>query len=145
VNSTASWYSPRSSVPFSTRTTNGTVTPRSVVVVATSPGGLAGSYDWNCPVAEDLYMYVYFVGALHCASRGGPNPAATVPHTHGCTCAPANTGPPTGWFVIVIRVLDPSGRRALSTFGPAARPVTSPSKRPSGRRANAEVTSRRPT
>src|SRR4051812_3796201 len=41
--SAATAYSARSITPLSTRTTNGTMRPSSVVVVATSAGGLAGS------------------------------------------------------------------------------------------------------
>ena len=36
---------------------NGTVSPVWVVVVATSDGGLSGSYSLNWPVVDDLYEY----------------------------------------------------------------------------------------
>src|SRR5207253_579956 len=48
-------YALRSMVPLSMRTTYGTVLPWSVVVVATSAGGLFGSYAAHCPVTEDMY------------------------------------------------------------------------------------------
>ena len=51
---TAMRYSSRSSAPVSWRTMNGTVLPLSVCVVATSLGGLSGSYDLRSPPLVDL-------------------------------------------------------------------------------------------
>src|SRR3954466_14587296 len=92
---------------------------------------------------------------LHWASRGGPSPTGTtvgdvpllaggfcVLHTHGCTCGPANTGPPMGWLVIVRRARRPSGRAAVISLGPLASPVTSPVRRPPPASEKAAVTSR---
>src|SRR4051794_16434754 len=98
----------------------GAVTPWSVVVVATSDGGLFGSYAENCPVTDDLYSYWYVVGALHCGSLD------PFWHTHGWTCGPVNTGPPIGWLAMVTCALAP-GAVARRTLGPLARPVTRPS------------------
>ena len=66
---------------------------------------------------------------MHWASRGGPRPTGTtvglvpllaggdwVLHTHGWTCLPENTGPPIGWFVIVMRAPRPSESLAVSLF-----------------------------
>ena len=48
-------YALRSIVPLSMRTTYGTVLPWSVVVLATSAGGLFGSYAAHWPVTDDMY------------------------------------------------------------------------------------------
>src|SRR3954452_246501 len=113
---------------------NGTVLPWSVVVVATSAGGLFGSYGWR-PPAVDMYWNSYVGGWLHCASM------AVGWHFHGCTCGPEKTGPPFGWLVIVTAAPRPEGSSACSSLRPSASPVTSPSKRPLSRTANALVTS----
>ena len=60
---------------------------------------------------------------------------------HGWTCAPANTGPPIGWFVIVIRAPRPSSSVAVTTLGP----FSSPSISPTPSLPNLPVTSRSPT
>ena len=39
-------------------------------------------------------------GPSHLASVGAGNPL-TGRQSHGCTCGPANTGPPFGWLVTV--------------------------------------------
>lgn len=72
-------------------------------------------------------------------SVGGPSPAFPVVHTHGVRCGPENTGPSTGWFVIVRRAPAPPSKRATRSFAPAARPVTSPMYRPFGRTAKLDV------
>jgi hypothetical protein len=61
---------------------------------------------------------------------------------YGCVCGPAINGPPIAWFVIVIEAPLPSAVFAVSTLGPLARLVTSPSNLPFARTANNEVTSR---
>ena len=69
---------------------------------------------------------------------------------HGCSCAPEKIGPPREWLVMVSRAdVLPGGRfdvgagstTACTSFGPSASPVSRPEKRPSGRTANALVTS----
>src|SRR5438105_506111 len=116
---------------------NGTFAPVWVVVVATSGGGFCGSYGLNPPVV-DMYSYEYVVGALHCGSL------EPFWHTHGCTCGPANSGPPIGWLTSCVVAAGWPGRFARSVLEPSGRPVRSASYRPFGRTANAPVTSRRP-
>src|SRR3954471_14538457 len=111
---------------------NGTVFPSSVVVVATSPGGFAGSYGLKLPVV-DMYWNSYLTASLQWSS------CAVAWHFHGCTCAPEKMGPPTGWLVIVSAAPCPDGSSACSVFGPSPRPVTRPSKRPFSRTAKALV------
>ena len=62
----------------------------------------------------------------HCAFVGTGKPA-TVLQIHGCTCAPAKTGPPLGWFVTVRWTVGPLRIVAIRSFAPFARPVTTPS------------------
>src|SRR6266540_2995552 len=66
---------PRSITPYSTRTMYGTSRPVSVVVVATSVAGAAGSYGRKPDFAGSLDRYTnrYTIGVLHCASVGGPS------------------------------------------------------------------------
>src|SRR3954454_14955875 len=113
---------------------NGTVLPSSVVVVATSDGGFFGSYGWKPPLV-DMYVSSYLTGSLHWSS------VAVAWHFHGLTCGPAKTGPPFGWFVMVMAAPLPDGSRAFSVLRRSASPVTSPSKRPFSRTAKALVTS----
>src|SRR4051794_3418179 len=117
---------------------NGTVLPWSVVVEATSPGGFAGSYGLKPPLV-DLYLNSYLTGSLHWSS------CAVAWHFHGFTCGPERTGPPSGWFVIVIAAPRPDGSSACSVFVPSWRPVTRPSKRPFSRTAKAVVMSESPS
>src|SRR5689334_3806905 len=83
--------------------------------------------------------------------------AVGVAHTHGCTCGPANTGPPAGWLVTVSRATVTvwsaghhgttgwTRRPADSTVGPSVRPWTRPrSTWAAGSAVNAAVTSRSP-
>src|SRR5689334_6036866 len=97
---------------------NGTVTPWSVVVVATSDGGLFGSYAFSEP-SVDMYWKAYDAGSLHCLSL------AVAWHVHGWICGPEKTGPPFGWLVITTVAVWPLAR-ATSEFGPRRIPVTSP-------------------
>src|SRR4051794_21826322 len=115
--------------------TNGTVVPVWVVVVATSSGGLFGSYGWKAPSTDERYWYSY-VGA--CSHFGSFEPFSQV---HGLTCGPEIAGPPFAWSTSVIRAVRRPGADALRTFEPTRRPVSSPSKRPFGRRAKLLVTS----
>ena len=88
-------------------------------------------------------------GVSHCASRGselrplalvvavavgGVLPglpttvtvcATMVAQIHGCNCAPANTGPPMGWLVMVILAL-PWVVRTVNKLSPLLRPLTTP-------------------
>src|SRR6266540_164908 len=144
---------PRSITPYSTRTMYGTSRPVSVVVVATSVAGAAGSYGRKPDFAGSLDRYTnrYTIGVLHCASVGGPSGIPGRPwvrHTHGCTWGPAKTGPPIGWLVIVTcapTVAAPWVSVAVTTFGPTTSPVTTPSSEPSNCGEKAAVTSRPPT
>ena len=67
-----------------------------------------------------------------------------VAQIHGWICGPENTGPPLGWLVTFRRATCLPPRSAVITVGPVSRPVTSPTVRPSARRANAAETSRTP-
>src|SRR5438067_8207081 len=98
----------------------GTVVPLSVVVVATSGGGLLGSYAENAPVTDDLYSYSYFVGALHCGSFD------LFWQSHGWTCGPEKTGPPFAWSTSVWLARPPVAV-AVSRLAPSCSPVTRPS------------------
>src|SRR3954465_5461188 len=102
--------------------TKGTVAPVRVVGVATSPGGLFGSYGCIPPSVEDLYSYSYVAGLSHFGffdsllqPQGGP-------------CAPDSAAPPLAWFTIVTfapRRLPLRPRSvARRTVRPTRRPVT---------------------
>jgi hypothetical protein len=47
-------------------------------------------------------------------------------HFHGAICGPSITGPPCGWFVIVMRAAAPPGMRAVTTLRPSFSPPSSP-------------------
>src|SRR3954454_21354222 len=117
---------------------NGTVLPWSVVVVATSDGGFFWSYGLK-PPAVDMYVSSYLTGSLHCSS------VAVAWHFHGLTCGPEKTGPPFGWFVIVIAAPLPDGSSAFSVLRPSASPDTRPSSRPFSRTAKPLVMSALPS
>src|SRR5947207_2297276 len=51
--------------------------------------------------------------------------ATMVAQIHGCNCAPANTGPPMGWLVMVILAL-PWVVRTVNKLSPLLRPLTTP-------------------
>src|ERR1700759_1653418 len=116
----------------------GTVWPLTVNV-ATSSGGLSGLYGCSFVWLVDLYLYAYVAGRLHWLSS---EPAGQV---HGCTCGPANSGPPCGWLVSVIFAPVPSGSFASTVFGPSSRPVTRPRVLCSDCAAKAELSSGPPT
>src|ERR1700760_3669684 len=114
----------------------GTVWPLTVMV-ATSSGGLSGLYVCSFVFSGfvDLYLYAYVAGRLHWLSS---DPAG---HVQGCSCGPANSGPPCGWLVSVIFAPVPSGSFASTVFGPSSRPVTSPRVLCSDCTAKAELSS----
>src|SRR3954470_12923012 len=122
--------------------TKGTVAPVCVVVVATSPGGLFGSYGCIPPSVDDLYSYSYVAGLPHFGFFD------SLLQTHGWTCGPDSTGPPLAWFTIVTfapRRLPLRPRSvARRTVRPTRRPVTSPSTCPFWRTAKRRVTLRLP-
>src|SRR5213595_1564846 len=107
-------------VPCSTRTMYGTVRPSSVVVVGTSAGGLSASYGRKTPGAA-RYWYSYVGAVVHFASFGGLLPPEALSQIQGCTCAPASTGPPEGWLVIVRWAVCPPAPAATTSFGPLRR------------------------
>src|SRR5262249_17846355 len=63
----------------------------------------------------------------------------------GLACGPEKTGPPILWLLMLSVAPFFPPRSAVTTFGPSARPVTTPVTRPLARRANALDTSRDPT
>ena len=68
----------------STRTTNGTLFPSAVVVVAVSGGyGADGSASLVKRVVTDRAYQSTWVGAEQSASSGLPMPLASVSHTNG--------------------------------------------------------------
>lgn len=62
--------------------------------------GLRGLVAEHLAVGENV-LTAHGPGVLHWASCAGPRPFSSVAQTQGCTCGPANIGPPTGWLVIV--------------------------------------------
>src|SRR3954466_6458681 len=118
----------------------GTDAPWSVVVIAIDAAGTAAVYGLNECVAASMYWNVKGGAPSPCAFVGTGKPAIVL-QIHGCTWAPAKTGPPLGWFVTVRCTVGPLRIVAIRSLAPLARPVTTPSYAPPGRTANAEVTS----
>ena len=72
-----------------------------------------------------------------------PVVAVGVAQIHGCVCVESSTGPPIGALVIVNRALPnvASLGRAVITFAPFLRFLTTPSRRPLPMTVNVEVMS----
>src|SRR4051794_17479028 len=128
---------PRSITPVSVRMTNGTSLPFTFVVAMSAGRALASASGLIDP-SFARYDHDVFVGASQSASVALPRPAASVVHTHGSMCGPANIGPFFEWLTTVspARV---SPTCASSALSPSRMPVTTPWSVPFVR-LNASVT-----
>src|SRR5689334_7940348 len=110
---------------------NGTSTPWSGFVMATSDCGFAGSYGCRPLLlgSVDLYRNVYFAGWLQ--------PASTAPdgQRHGWTCGPENTGPSFGELT-TLALAEKPGACTCTTLLPRRKPLTRATRRPFASRPN---------
>ena len=138
---------PRLAVPVTRWMMNGTVLPSSVVVCWISLGRRRAGRVVDHPlVCACCGRRARLDRRLRCTCRRRPQRATglfwfCVRHSQGWICSPENTGPPIGWFLMVISWPEPSGMRALRRLSPSARPVTSPAYWPFSRTAKLEVMS----
>src|SRR4051794_27283559 len=117
-------------VEDSTRTTNGTVLPSIVVVVAVSGGyGAYGSSSFvNLVVTERAYQSAR-VATEQSSSSGLPKPESSVWQMNGVWCGPEITGPVMGWSVTArVARREPVGpvATAVSRLAPGLNPRTAP-------------------
>src|SRR5205823_2157563 len=129
-SSTATRVTERLITDDSTRTTNGTVLPSAVVVVAVSGGyGFDGSANLLNRVVIDRAYQSTRVGAEQSVSSGLPRPFVSVSHTNGVWWGPEITGPVTRWSVTssVARLVR---EVAVKVLRPTRRPLTTPPTTP---------------
>src|SRR5689334_18304554 len=130
---------PRSTVPVSTRTTNGTVTPAVVVVIATSDGSVVvDGIGLSAPPLVARYTYVTCVATVQSPSSAAPSELPSgrrnccVWQKNGVWCGPETIGPWIGQLrtATVAIVAPPAAGTTSIELGPTGKPLTTPSRSP---------------